>query len=884
MVHWRGPTGSHELRLVVASGLPPTDLATHGDLRYAICRALDDGVLTYLPVPLAAHTVMMTAVPLGGTSDASLGILSVLTDGPAAPPGDRRAFLQALASWLSERLGSPEPSMGTARLWQAGSYLQQALKAAKAGSWEWDIRTGDVCWDESALTVLGIDPATGPHNIDTWVNIVHPQDLPRVMAAKEEAVRTRSLYEIEYRVRRPDGTTGWMHARGRLILDEHGEPVRMLGTVWDTTESRVARESAGRALQYMSDAFLAVDREWRIVFANLDGERLLGSTELAGRVLWDLPAGDLAELRARALQAAADRAPAGFDVQWPTDQRWYHVRLMPVPDGLTFYFADVTEKRLRDAERAAAERATAERAAWTQELTRALGEAVSAMDVVHVITERVLPPFDATGLLIVTLEDDRLYVVGAAGHPPAVLDWIEQRPAGERSVVTDVLQTGVPAFIEGREQWPGADILMADPGMNAWVLLPLVVPGQPGGCCVISFGLPHRFTGEERTLLTALSGLIAQALARACLYDAEHARAEELQHLLLPELPSLPCITAAVRYLPAVRPEFGGCWYDTIPLSAERVALVIGDVKGHGVPQAATIGRLRTAMRTLASLELPPEELLAHLNDLAKEFGDQIHVTCLYAVYDPASGDCAIVNAGHPPPALVHPDGTVQVLDKSPDARLGSADPPFTTIELCLPDHTLLVLYTDDLIESGARSMDDGMARFTGLLTGARPRSRTDLDRLCDTVTSALRPVQQPASDGAALLLAHTHRLAPENVATWALPHDPIAAGEAREHVQEQLAGWHLEDLVPTTELVASELVANVIRHAKGPIRLRLLRGTTLLCEVSDGSQTIPRIRHAADTDEGGRGLQLVAAVSQRWGTRFTADGKCIWAEQLLPS
>ncbi|MGP3955837.1 SpoIIE family protein phosphatase [Nonomuraea sp. 3N208] len=887
MVHWRGSTSSQELRLMVASGLPPTDLSTRGDIRYAISRALDDRVLTFTPVTLVtggAHTVMLTAVPLGGTSDSSLGVLSVLTDGPVQPPSERRAFLQALASWVAARCGTPEPGTGSARMRQAGP-LEQSMLAVKVGSWEWDIRTGELHWDDPALRVMGIDRGTTPHTIDSWANLVDPQDLPRVLAAIEEAVRSKSLYEIGYRARRPGGTTGWMHSRGRLILDDDGEPVRMIGTIWDASENHLAQESAARALQYMSDAFLMVDGEWRILFANLDAERLLGSTDLHGQGLWHLPAGDLPDLRARCLQAAADRMPASFDMQWPTDQRWYHVRLVPVPDGLTLYFADVTEKRIRDAERAAAERATAERAAWTQELTRTLGEAVSAQDVVRVITERVLPSFAATGLLIVTVEHDRLHIVGSVGHPPGFLRRIEQHTFADPSVLTDVLQTGVPAFIESRDQCMETDLLEADSGMNAWALLPLLVPGHPGGCCVISFERPHRFTGEEPTLLTALSGLIAQALARARMYDVEHARAEELQRLLVPhDLPSLPGITVAVRYLAAGGPEIGGAWYDVIPLSAERVALVIGDVKGHGVPQAATIGRLRTAARTLAGLELPPDDLLAHLNDLAKELGDPLHVTCLYAVYDPTSGDCALVSAGHPPPAVVHPDGTVEVLDISPDPRLGTAEPPFRTVELRLPKGALFVLYTDDLIESTTRNMGDGMAQLTRLLTGALPRSRSDLDRLCDAVIRGLRPVRQPASDGAALLIACTDRLAPEDVGSWSLPENPIAAGQAREHVREQLAGWHLDDLVPTTELVASELVANVIRHAKGPIRLRLLRSRTLVCEVSDGSQTTPRIRRAAETDEGGRGLQLVAAVSQRWGTRFTADGKCIWAEQALPA
>jgi anti-sigma regulatory factor (Ser/Thr protein kinase) len=144
-------------------------------------------------------------------------------------------------------------------------------------------------------------------------------------------------------------------------------------------------------------------------------------------------------------------------------------------------------------------------------------------------------------------------------------------------------------------------------------------------------------------------------------------------------------------------------------------------------------------------------------------------------------------------------------------------------------------------------------------------------------------PAQQLTSDDAALLIARTHTLAPGDVASWSLPEDPQAAGQAREHIRSQLTAWDLDELTMTTELLASELVGNVVRHAKGPIRLRLLRSRALTCEVSDGSVTTPRIRHASDTDEGGRGLQLVAALAHRWGTRYTTTGKCIWTEQPLP-
>ncbi|MFI9848343.1 SpoIIE family protein phosphatase [Nonomuraea sp. NPDC051941] len=897
MIHWAGPVGSREPRLVSASGLPPAVQEAWGGTRDVIVRVLRDGTPVCRPVSRSdldgARPVTVAAVPLRGPGP-PFGVLSVLCDGAAEPTGDQLEFLRSLASWLAKRLARTGADSGTKGPWwpehSADSGLRKALKAVKIGSWDWNIRTGELYWDEPALIMLGIDPATGPHHIDTWSNIVHPKDLPRVMAATEEAIRTRAIYEVEYRACRPDGTTGWMHARGRLVLDEQGEPVRMVGTVWDTTESRVARESAGRALRDMSDAFLAVDRDWRIMFVNLVAERLLGAGDLNGRVLWELTSAHTPELQAMCRQAAAERVPASFDMRWPTDNRWYHVRLVPVPDGLTLYLADVTDKRIQDEQREAAEQASAERAARIQELTRTLGDAVTLRDVMQVIAEQVLPPFGAAGLAVLTREGDHLHLVESIGAPTDLLGEFQNRAALVPSAYADVLRSHVPIFITSTaERRPpgavGAD-RTAGSRMDSWAILPLRVPDQPMGYCVISFDRPHQFTSEERTLLTALSGLIAQALARARMYDLEHTRAQELQRHLLPRaLPSLPGLTAAARYLPGGTVAVGGDWYDIIPLSADRVALVIGDVMGHGLTEAVTMGRLRTAVRTLADLELPPGELLAHLNDLVSDLGDDFYVTCLYAVYDPTSGECSLVSAGHPPPALVHPDGTVRVLDVTPDPPLGAAAPPLSTHELRVPEDSLLVFYTDGLIESSTRDIESGLAELTRLLTGLRGGlSDSDLDRLCESVIEAMLPTRRQIPDDAALLIARTHRLPAEDVVSWALPDNPIAAGEAREHVRDQLARWHLDDLVMTTELVASELVGNVIRHAKGPLRLRLLRSRTLICEVADGSQTTPRIRRASETDEGGRGLQLVAALSQRWGTRFTADGKCIWAEQALPA
>ncbi|WP_259407494.1 ATP-binding SpoIIE family protein phosphatase [Streptomyces akebiae] len=541
-----------------------------------------------------------------------------------------------------------------------------------------------------------------------------------------------------------------------------------------------------------------------------------------------------------------------------------------------------------------------ERSVPMGELTAALAEAVTSHDVVEAVAQFVLPPFGADGLVFQTLEGGRLRVVGSAGYPQEFLGLLDGMSLADHAPIRDVLGARTPRFMESRAEvarrYPSMRRVNEASPKQAVAFLPMIASGRAIGLCVVSFSEPRSFSDEERALLTALSGLVGQSLERARLFDLEHDRARELQRGLLPRtLPRLPAASAAARYLPAGRgEEVGGDWYDLIPLSADRVAMVIGDVMGHGIAEAATMGRLRTAVRTLADLEMPPDELFSRLNDLVSDLGEDFYATCLYAVFDPVARTCTYSLAGHPPPVVVHPDGTVHSPDVAPDPPLGAAQPPFETHQLQLPDESLLVLCTDGLVESAARDTDQGLAQLRQILPRATAETAcfeaTDedgdircLEELCDSVVSALLPDHEQTTDDAGLLIVHARCTAAHDVASLDLPDDPRAAGVARQYIREQLGAWGLGDLVLSTELLVSELIGNVVRHARGPIRLRLLRSRSLTCEVYDGSLTTPRIRHAGHTDEGGRGLQLVAAMSRRWGARYLQDGKCIWTEQDLP-
>ncbi|MFF4590658.1 SpoIIE family protein phosphatase [Streptomyces sp. NPDC001388] len=925
-IHLRGPMSA--LRLVSAVGLPPALARSweivdqEGPLAPALALYRGSGVWVpgpaTGPAPAAepAHacepgparepgpvpgsgpgaiwpSTGLAALPVF-SGRRSIGVLTVLAGERGEPTPGHWEFLRAVVAWTEDRMAQAPPPAGPAQTELSGERLRQALKEVRVGSWDWDIRSGELIWDEAALELYGTRPADFTGRIDNWMRIVHPDDLAPTLAAAQRAILDHSVYEAEYRVRRLDGTYGWTQARGRATYDERGEPVRMIGVGWESDESRTARDTLSRALRHMSDGFLAVDGAWRITFANLEAERFLGLSEdeLFGRLLWDLPAArQVPGLEGRCRDAAAEEKPTGFDVRLPDSGCRNHMRLVPGPDGHTLYFTDVTERRRLAEERQADERAAAERSARIAELTAELAKATTSQDVVDAVARRVLPPFAAAGVLVQVIEDERLHYVGAVGYPDDFLELIEGRRRLPGDPAWEAIESGTPLFfsspLELTSHSPWLTGLPERARKQAWAFLPLTASGHTFGVCVVAFDRRRLLTAEERALLTTISALVAQSLERARLYDAEYTRSRELQRSLLPQaLPDLPACTAAARYLPAGRgADVGGDWYDIIPLSGGQVALVVGDVMGHGLPEAATMGRLRTAVHTLADLELPPGEIMGHLNDIVAGMGEGSYATCLYALYDSTTRVCSLVRAGHPPPALVRPDGTVHFPEPDADPPLGAAEPPFETVELEVPDGSLLVLYTDGLVESAKRDIDEGMAELARLLkaahTGGTVGPAVDLERLCDTLTAGLLPTEQQADD-AAFLLARLHALPADRMASWPLPEDPRAAGLARRHVREQLAHWDLDHLAPTTELLVSELVGNVVRHARGPVRLRLLHGAELICEVYDASQTMPRIRRATETDEGGRGLQLITALSGRWGARYTPNGKCIWTEQPL--
>ncbi|MET9659557.1 SpoIIE family protein phosphatase [Streptomyces sp. NPDC006510] len=369
-------------------------------------------------------------------------------------------------------------------------------------------------------------------------------------------------------------------------------------------------------------------------------------------------------------------------------------------------------------------------------------------------------------------------------------------------------------------------------------------------------------------------------------YTREHSMAVTLQRSLLPRgLPEQNALDVAHRYLPA-QEGVGGDWFDVIPLSGARVALVVGDVVGHGLHAAATMGRLRTSVHNFSLLDPAPDELLGHLDELVgridrEEATDDGGVeiagaTCLYAIYDAVSGNCEVARAGHPGPVLVLPDGTVEFPEVPTGLPLGIGGMPFGAAEFHVPEGSRLVLYTDGLVERRGRDIDTGLGLLRDCLAG---RDRTP-EETCDDVLDAL--LHEQPDDDVALLVARTRTLDPDQVAQWAVATDPAAVAGVRKNVAQWLTDRGLEEEAFATELILSELVTNAVRYGTAPIGVRLLYDRNLICEVSDSSSTSPHLRYAATTDEGGRGLFLVAQFAERWGTRYTETGKVIWSEQTV--
>ncbi|MGV4982384.1 SpoIIE family protein phosphatase [Streptomyces sp. NRAIS4] len=669
--------------------------------------------------------------------------------------------------------------------------------------------------------------------------------------------------------------------------------------------------------------FLLIDIDLRVRRANQRFASIFGGSpdDHRGKGVHDyLPRGEAERVSAtlrRVLESGesiTDMHVTGY-VPGSEERRHWSVNLYRVhsgsgrPIGIAWLGTDITARRAAAREAAAARR----NLALLNEAGARIGNSLDLETTARELLDVVVPGF--CDLATVDLYQGLLT---GDETPPGLADG----SAELRRVAFASAVSGAPFAASGEPVEVGAvhHFPFNSPCADALrTARPRFLPAQDGGLVQSTLAVPmvahdtvvglaqfartkgsEPFGDRDRDLAVELAARAAVCIDNARLYRREHERALILQRSLLPPGdPEASGLDIACRYLPGnAATEVGGDWFDVIELPGHRTALVVGDVMGRGLRAAVAMGELRTAVRTLALLDLEPAEVLSALDEIARGLGtpggvqqatrtarqprdadlSEVYLaTCVYAVYDSVTRRCTFANAGHLPPVLVEPGESALMLDVPPGMPLGVGGEPFEEVEVDLPEGALLALYTDGLVESRDHPLDEGLQAFVGALTDpSRP-----LEDVCDHVLNTLDT--HHGEDDIALLMARVQGLPAESVGDWTLPREPRSVGRAREYARGQLLSWDLEPLVDTTELLVSELVTNALRYGEGEIRLRLLLDRTLVCEVWDSGLVQPRRRRARDTDEGGRGLQLVGLLSAAWGSRRTPRGKTVWFELPLP-
>ncbi|WP_368855097.1 SpoIIE family protein phosphatase [Streptomyces sp. JV178] len=792
---------------------------------------------------------------------------------------------------------------------------------------QWSLRAEQL-FGISAARAVGMDP------IEAFVDPDRREEGQRKMAEVLDGREWTGV--VPFRVPGPEGVEGLAEVYVMPTTVEGGERAAVCIVVDVRTLRRIETDlAASQAIFGQSPfGFLLIDTDLRVRRANQRFASIYGGhvDDHRGRGVHDYlrsPEAERVEATLRRVLETGDSITdmhiSGF-VPGSEERRHWSVNLYRVhsgtgrPIGIAWLGIDVTARRAAAREAAAARR----NLALLNEAGSRIGNSLDLETTARELLDVVVPNF--CDLAAVDLYQGLL--VGDE-TPPGLADGsAELRRVAFASAVSDAPFVGGPAPVRVGAvhhypfNSPCADALrtarpqqVPEEGnlIQTTLAVPMVAHDTVVGLVQFSRTKGSEPFGErDRALAVELAARAAVCIDNARLYRREHERALILQRSLLPPGdPEASGLDIACRYLPGnAATEVGGDWFDVIELPGHRTALVVGDVMGRGLRAAVAMGELRTAVRTLALLDLEPAEVLSALDEIARGLGNpggvqsasrtaasrprdkdlsEVYLaTCVYAVYDSVTRRCTFANAGHLPPVLVEPGESALMLDVPPGMPLGVGGEPFEEVEVELPEGALLALYTDGLVESRDHPLDEGLQAFVGALTDpAQPPAagRSDgprsLEDVCDHVLNTLDT--HHGEDDIALLMARVQGLPSDSVGDWTLPREPRSVGRAREYARGQLLSWDLEPLVDTAELLVSELVTNALRYGEGEIRLRLLLDRTLVCEVWDAGLVQPRRRRARDTDEGGRGLQLVGLLSAAWGSRRTPRGKTVWFELPLP-
>lgn len=690
-----------------------------------------------------------------------VGVLSVMRPpdvGEEVGATDRRR-LQSVAGHLGSALsrlaaGGPQPA------WD-GEPLPVQLPAAtsppvRIGRFDWNLETGAVGADDEMCAILGTGPGRFPGTIDALAARLAPEDAYGLWTLARQAAGAGGPVVRRMRLRGPDGRSHLLEVSGRRAGGA-GPGGHLTGFLVDLGIGPVVPEAADR----LPHGIFSLDRFGRITYINHLAEEILGKarSDLIGRVLWEaLPwfANPAYEDHYRA--AMISDAPVHFLAR-RTPPPWLNVSLYPGHEGLTAVLTPTEQPAYAPGSVVSPGLGLGSPADRSAALYRpvalaiALTEAVTARQVSAVVTEELLPAFGGRQLAIYLLKEGHLYLEWETGFPKGFLDRFDAVGLEARIPGVETLTTGRPIFFESMQRlaaaYPGIPM---DADVGARAFLPLIASGRLVGSCILGFDQPRGFSPEERTVLTALAGLIAQALQRAQRYDTEAALARGLQDALLPHrLPVVNGVDTAARYLAGTQGmDVGGDWYDVIE-TGSKLALVIGDVQGHGVAAAATMGQLRSAVRAFALSGHDPQEVMSGTNRLLIDLDSGQFASCCYIVMDPATGQTYAVRAGHPQPVLRRPDGTAEVMELPGGIVLGiDADATYPVTELHLDPGAMLALYTDGMVEQAGQDIDIGVERLRRTIAGLGASSLTD------TADQVIRRARQAPDrpDDIALLLA----------------------------------------------------------------------------------------------------------------------------------
>ncbi|MEV5508870.1 ATP-binding SpoIIE family protein phosphatase [Streptomyces orinoci] len=559
------------------------------------------------------------------------------------------------------------------------------------------------------------------------------------------------------------------------------------------------------------------------------------------------------------------------------------------------------------------------REAFLLDAGRALAEARSTAEVLRVAAGLSMPGFEPSALAVYGTEGGRLTMLGQHGYGPEDLETFLDLPLDARHPAAEVIRTGraiyIPSPADYERRFPGVWQLVSRFHRQSWAFLPLINSGQTIGAWMAGFSLPVSFTPDERSVLTTVARMLAQALSRASDHEAEKELSVGLQRSMMPTVqPDLPGMSVAARYVPTGGGlQVGGDWYDMIPLPNGKSALVIGDVQGHDVRAAGLMGQLRIALRAYASEGHHPDAVLsrasrflAGINDgSGDETLDPRFATCLYIEVDPATGLLVIARAGHPDPAIRLSDGTMLVRSTAGGLPLGiDPDTDYPTSRLVLePGETMLVC-TDGLIETGGHDLETGWNRLREIIEGhpmaAAAEDGDALEKLADSLVQAVHgpsshyttgPLVDRREDDIAMLLLHRRPLPtgavavpPRRTVLSIAQAEPERIAQARRQVRELMHDWPDPEQIDSAVLMVSEMLTNVLVHTDGDALLMAAisgeRGNRRVrVDVADSSDELPHRRHPGEMASSGRGLVLMELLAGAWGVEPQGEGKNIWFE-----